>query len=283
MDGRKLDSPVLDVEDLHVEYAGAEVASAAVDGVTFRLGGERLGIVGESGSGKSTVGRALIGLLPPGARMTAKRLIFAGDDLLSMTAKARAGLHGRAIGMILQDPRHALHPTMTVGAQIAEACRLHLARGSVAALREAEERLSEVAIDDPVRVAKLYPHEISGGMGQRVMIAMMLVGSPRLLIADEPTSALDVTVRQGILDLLDRLVRTRGISLILISHDINVIRRTCDRVLVMYRGRVVEALGRGELSAPRHPYTRGLIAAMPQLGHRRSRLPVLARDPGWAP
>jgi peptide/nickel transport system ATP-binding protein len=273
--------PVLDVEGLCVNFRGAAGEVQAVRDVSLRLGVERLGVVGESGSGKSTLGRAIIGLLPPAARVQATRLDLDGASLLRMSPAARARLRGSRISMILQDPRHALHPTMTVGAQVAEACRLHRGLTREAAARSALERLAEMRIDDPARVARLYPHEVSGGMGQRVMIAMMLVGQPRLVIADEPTSALDVTVRQGVLDLLQSQVRERGIALLLISHDINMVRKSCDRVLVMYRGRIVEHLGKGELSTPRHPYTCGLVASLPRLTRLRSRLPALAREASW--
>lgn len=274
---------VLEVDELRVAFRGhRNDVSTVVNGVSFELGAEVLGVVGESGSGKSTVGRAIMGLLPQTARVGAERLVFSGQDLLAMPPAARARLRGCAMAMILQDPRHALHPTIMVGEQIAEACRLHLGLDRAAARHAAKERLADVAISDPDRVARLYPHQVSGGMGQRAMIAMMLVGNPRLLIADEPTSALDVSVRQGILDLLCGLVKDRGISLMLISHDINVVRRTCDRVLVMYRGRLVETLARGELASPRHPYTQGLVAALPSLRAPRPRLPVLDHNPEWA-
>ena len=275
-------SALLDVANLRVAFPNREgVFVEAVRGVSFQLGRERLGIVGESGSGKSQTGRAILGLTPPQGRVSADRLVFDGIDLLTCPPKQRRSLRGGRIGMVLQDPKFSLNPVMTIGRQIMETLHAH---ENVSA-REARERalamLSAVQIDRPQRVFDLYPHEVSGGMGQRAMIAMMLIADPDLLIADEPTSALDVTVQLQVLGILDRLVSERGMGLIFISHDLRLVSSFCDRVLVMYAGRVVEEVPAGGLSSAKHPYTQGLISCLPRLGEERHPLPVLDRDPAW--
>jgi peptide/nickel transport system ATP-binding protein len=256
---------LLDVADLRVSFAGPRGTEEAVRGVTFSLGREKLAIAGASGSGKSLTGRAILALLPPGARVAAARLSFDGRDLLTADARAMRRLRGRRIGLVLQDPKYSLNPVMTVGAQIAEAFRVHHG----ATRREARERalamLEAVRIREPGHVYALYPHEVSGGMGQRAMIAMMLAPDPDLLIADEPTSALDVTVQNQVLAILDELVSRRGMGLIFISHDLDVIGSFCDRVLIMERGRIVESLPAAALAEAQHPYTRALLAARGRL------------------
>ena len=271
---------LLDVRNLRVTYGRGPSATQAVRGVSFRLGRERLGIVGESGSGKSTIGRALLKLLPT-ATITADRMDFAGIDLIAARERRMLGIRGARISMILQDPKYSLNPVQRIGDQIAEAYAVHHEGGRAVAKRKALEMLDAVRIRDPERVYTLYPHEISGGMGQRVMIAMMLVPEPDVLIADEPTSALDVTVRMKVLGILDDLVRERGLGLLMISHDLNLVRNFCDRVLIMYAGQVVEALPAAELANARHEYTRGLLAAQPRIGGPRGPLPVLRRDESW--
>ncbi|MGG5811570.1 ABC transporter ATP-binding protein [Falsiroseomonas sp. CW058] len=274
-------TPLLEVEDLRITFPTPTGPFQAVRGVSFALGRERLGIVGESGSGKSLTGRAILRLLPPSARLEAKRLAFAGTDLLTASPRALRGIRGARISLVLQDPKYSLNPVMTVGAQIAEAARIH---GRLSA-REARERalamLEAVRIRDPARVFGLYPHEVSGGMGQRIMIAMMLVPEPDLLIADEPTSALDVTVQMQVLAILDDLVARRGMGLIFISHDLDLVASFCDRVLVMYAGRVVEERAARDLAGATHPYTQGLLRSLPRLDDDRAELPVLSRDPAW--
>lgn len=269
---------VLDVENLRIRYAGAE--TEAVRGVSFTLGRERLGIVGESGSGKSTVGRALLRLLP-GATITADRLRFEELDLLQLSETEMLKVRGRRMSMILQDPKFSLNPIRRVGDQVAETYLRHFRCTRIEARNKAIAMLEAVKIRDAERVFQQYPHEISGGMGQRVMIAMMLLADPDLVIADEPTSALDVTVRLQVLDILDGLVRHRGIGLIMISHDLNLVRNFCDRVLIMYAGRVVESLKASELEHAQHPYTQGLLAAQPRIGGPRKPLAVLDRKPEW--
>ncbi|MBT9371188.1 ABC transporter ATP-binding protein [Rhizobium sp. CSW-27] len=269
---------LLDVSNLRIRYGGA--AREAVRGVSFTLGRERLGIVGESGSGKSTVGRALLKLLP-GATITADRLRFEDVDLTLLSEREMLKIRGRRMSMILQDPKFSLNPIRRVGDQVSETYLRHFR----CSRREARERalamLEAVKIRDPERVYRQYPHEVSGGMGQRIMIAMMLLADPDLVIADEPTSALDVTVRLQVLDILDNLVRNRGIGLIMISHDLNLVRNFCDRVLIMYAGQVVETLKAGDLERAEHPYTRGLLAAQPRIGGPRAPLSVLDRKPEW--
>ena len=275
------EQPLLEIDNLKVDFHTPTGIVRAVRGLSFTLGRERLGIVGESGSGKSMTGRAILDLIPHPGVVSADRMRFRGQDLTAMDKGARRKLRGRHISMVMQDPKFSLNPVVPVGEQIAEAWRLHH-KGPA---REARERtlaiLEAVKIRDPARVARLYPHEISGGMGQRVMIAMMLIAGPDVVIADEPTSALDVTVRLEVLHLLDELIESRGLGLILISHDLNLVRRFCDRVVIMYAGRVMEILPAADLERAEHPYTRGLLASLPSIHRSQDRLPVLRRDPAW--
>ncbi|SHE86229.1 peptide/nickel transport system ATP-binding protein [Kaistia soli DSM 19436] len=275
-------TPLLEVEDLHVRFPLTEGTIEAVRGISFTLGRERLGIVGESGSGKSQTGRAILGLTARPGEVTAKRLAFDGIDLMAAPERLRRSLRGSRMTMVMQDPRYSLNPVMTVGQQIIESYRAHKRVSGRDARRAALAMLDEVRITAPDRVMALYPHELSGGMGQRVMIAMMLITGPELLIADEPTSALDVTVRGEVLRILDQLVAERGMGLILISHDLEMVASFCDRVLVMYAGKIVEELASGALDQARHPYTRGLIGCLPKLAGDSHPLPVLTRDPAWA-
>ena len=276
-------APVLMVEDLRVAFPNRDGGYVeAVRGVSFQLGRERLGIVGESGSGKSQTGRAILGLTAPEGRVTARRLQFHGTDLLGCSPRQRRELRGGRIAMVLQDPKFSLNPVMTIGDQITETLRAHSRVSGREARQAALAALESVQIDDPARVCRLYPHEVSGGMGQRAMIAMMLIANPELLIADEPTSALDVTVQLQVLAILDGLVRQRGMGLIFISHDLRLVSTFCDRILVMYAGRVVEEIAAGGLADARHPYTLGLLNCLPKLGDARHPLPTLERKPEWA-
>ena len=273
---------LLDVDDLRVDFPTRTGLVQAVRGVSFSLGRERLGIVGESGSGKSQTGRAIMGLTPPQALVSAKKLALDGIDLLAMPARQRRALRGKRIAMILQDPKYSLDPVMSIGRQIVETLRTHEKVSKTEARERALAMLEAVQIRDPARVFDLHPHEVSGGMGQRAMIAMMLIAGPELMIADEPTSALDVTVQLDVLGILDRLVSERGMGLIFISHDLRLVASFCDRVIVMYAGKVVEQLKASELRDAQHPYTRGLLNCMPRIGYERHPLPVLDRKPEWA-
>ncbi len=276
-------APVLVVDDLRVAFPNRDGGyTEAVRGVSFTLGRERLGIVGESGSGKSQTGRAILGLTAPEGRVTAQRLQFHGTDLLGCSPRQRRALRGGRIAMVLQDPKFSLNPVMTIGDQIIETLRAHSRVSGREARQAALAALESVQIDDPARVFRLFPHEVSGGMGQRAMIAMMLIANPELLIADEPTSALDVTVQLQVLAILDGLVRQRGMGLIFISHDLRLVSTFCDRILVMYAGRVVEEIAAGGLADARHPYTLGLLNCLPKLGDARHPLPTLDRQPEWA-
>jgi peptide/nickel transport system ATP-binding protein len=275
------EGPLLEVEDLHVRFALHTRNVHAVRGVSFAMGREKLGIVGESGSGKSLTGRAIIGQVPKPAQVTARRLAFDGIDILDLDKQARRDLTGRRIGMVMQDPKFSLNPVMTVGEQIAEAYRVHNHASAAEAKARTLDMLRAVRIRDPEHVWGLYPHEVSGGMGQRVMIAMMLIPEPDLLIADEPTSALDVTVQTQVLAIVDDLVTQRGMGLIFISHDLHLVASFCGRVLVMYGGRIVETCRARELDRACHPYTRGLLAALPRIDRPPGDLPVLKRDPAW--
>ena len=273
---------LLDMEDLRVTFPTRTGVVEAVRGVSFSLGRERLGIVGESGSGKSQTGRAIMGLTPPQARVSAKKLAFDGIDLLAASAAERRALRGNRIAMILQDPKYSLDPVMSIGRQIVETLRTHEKVSKAEARERALDMLAAVQIRDPRRVFDLHPHEVSGGMGQRAMIAMMLVANPEMLIADEPTSALDVTVQLDVLGILDRLVGERGMGLVFISHDLRLVSSFCDRVVVMYAGKVVEQLKASNLKNAEHPYTRGLLDCMPKIGADRHPLPVLQRQAEWA-
>jgi peptide/nickel transport system ATP-binding protein len=272
---------LLEVEDLRVTFPTESGPIEAVRGVSFSLGRERLAIVGESGSGKTMTGRALLRLIPA-ADVTARRMSFDGIDLLAASPRAMRALRGRRIAMVMQDPKFSLNPVMRTGDQLTEGLRRREGVSAREAHRRAIGMLEAVQIRDPERVFHAYPHELSGGMGQRVMIAMMLIPEPDLLIADEPTSALDVTVQAEVLKILDGLVRERGLGLIFISHDLPLVSRFCDRVIVMYKGRVMEELAADDLHAARHPYTRGLLNCLPKIGGGSGPLPVLDRDAAWA-
>ncbi|KAB2886660.1 MAG: ABC transporter ATP-binding protein [Albidovulum sp.] len=273
---------LLTVEDLRVTFPTRQGPSEVVRGVGFTLGRERLGIVGESGSGKSQTGRAILGLTPPPGKATAKVLDFDGIDLRAASAATWRRLRGARMSMVMQDPKFSLNPVMTIGKQLMEALKFGAGETRAQARARALAMLEAVQIRDPERVFRAYPHELSGGMGQRAMIAMMLVTEPDLLIADEPTSALDVTVQVEVLRILDRLVRERGMGLIFISHDLRLVSSFCDRVLVMYAGRVVEELKAADLGKAQHPYTRGLMNCLPKIEGGVRPLPTLERDAAWA-
>ena len=272
---------ILEVENLWVKFPTRSGVFDAVRGISFSLGKERLGIVGESGSGKSMTGRAILRLIRKPGIVTADNILLDGDDILSIPERQMRDVRGRRISMVMQDPKFSLNPVMTVGDQIMEAYSLHASASKAETKRKAMEMLDAVSIRDPERVFRAYPHEMSGGMGQRIMIAMMLIPDPDILIADEPTSALDVSVQTQVLSIIDRLVQERGMGLIFISHDLNLVTSFCDRVLIMYAGRIVEVCQADRLHEARHPYTRGLLNSLPRLDEPSKRLEVLKRDPAW--
>ncbi|MFK7880373.1 ABC transporter ATP-binding protein [Roseobacter sp.] len=275
-------STLLDVENLCVKFPSRHGVFDAVRGVSFSLGRERLGIVGESGSGKSMTGRAILRLIRPPGIVEADHINLDGIDLLKKSEKDMRAVRGQRISMVMQDPKFSLNPVMTIGDQIIEAYRLHNAASKREAYKKSLDMLEAVSIRNPERVMRAYPHEMSGGMGQRIMIAMMLIPNPEILIADEPTSALDVSVQRQVLDIMDRLVKERGMGLIFISHDLNLVADFCDRVLIMYAGRIVEVCDADKLHAAQHPYTRGLLNSLPRLDAPCDRLEVLKRDPEWS-
>jgi dipeptide transport system ATP-binding protein len=273
--------PLLDIRNLSVSFATRSGAFKAVDGVDLTVEpNEVLAIVGESGSGKSVAMLAVMGLLPFTASVTADRMTFDGRDLLSMSARARRRIAGKEIAMIFQEPMTSLNPCFTAGFQVGEVLKTHLGMGRAARMKRVVELLEEVGIPDPARRAAAFPHQLSGGMSQRVMIAMALACRPRLLIADEPTTALDVTIQAQILDLLVSLRRQNGMSLLLITHDMGVVAETADRVIVQYAGQEVETNATRALFAdPHHPYTAALLAALPERARERR----LTAIPGVVP
>jgi len=273
---------LLEIDDLHVEFPSRGGALRAVEGVSLSVDeGEVLGIVGESGSGKSVGMLAVMGLVAFPGRVRARRLRFAGHDLLQLSERERRSVVGKDIAMIFQEPTTSLNPCFTVGFQLTETLRLHLGMDRGAARRRAVELLEQVGI--PAAASRLsdFPHQLSGGMNQRVMIAMAISCNPRLLIADEPTTALDVTIQAQILDLLRDLQKERGMALVLVTHNMGVVAEMARRVAVMYAGQVMEERGAEALfAAPRHPYTAALIAAMPERHLGETRLTTI---PGVVP
>jgi peptide/nickel transport system ATP-binding protein len=274
-------SLLLEVENLNVLFPSRISDTLAVRNASFTLGRERLGIVGESGSGKSTTARALLGLIPAPGIVSAKSMRFNGQNLLDLQDHQWQSLRGRHISMVMQDPKYSLNPVVKVGRQIQETYLLHHRASASDAKRRALTMLEAVKIRDPDLVYHLYPHQLSGGMGQRAMIAMMLISEPELLIADEPTSALDVTVQNEVLRILDDLVTDRGMGLIFISHNLTIVSSFCDRVLVMYGGKIVEECKANELHKAKHPYTQALLKAVPSVDHAVTELSIVTRDPEW--
>jgi len=265
--------PLLDVQELEVRFPTAAGEARAVDGVSLQLEcGQSLGLVGESGCGKTVTALSILRLVPPPGRIAAGRILFAERDLLALDEGEMRRLRGGEIAMIFQEPMSALNPVLTVGDQIAEAVRLHRPVSRRQARQEAVEKLRAVEIPDPERRAREYPHQISGGMRQRVMIAMALASSPRLLIADEPTTALDVTIQAQILDLLGELQSALGMALLLVTHDLGIVAERVEHVAIMYAGRIVElGLVADVLRQPLHPYTQALLRSVPRAGVARQR------------
>ncbi|MCC9599180.1 ABC transporter ATP-binding protein [Stieleria sp. JC731] len=278
----KASQPLLDVRNLQVSFKTDESQVRAVRGVSFEVfPGETVGLVGESGSGKSVTNLSLMGLVPkPPGRIDGGEVWYDGKDLLKASVRQMQAIRGRRIAMIFQDPMTALNPLMTVGQQLTEMTRLHLGYTQKEANRQAAEMLELVGISGASRRLRDYPHQFSGGMRQRVMIAMALSCEPDLLIADEPTTALDVTIQAQILDLLRDLQQRRGTSIIMITHDLGVVAEICHRVLVMYGGRVVEKADVESLFAsPKHPYTQGLLRSLPRLDHDSKHLEAIPGQP----
>ena len=273
------DTPLLSIEDLRVRFWTSRGLVYAVNGISFEVrAGETLGLVGESGCGKSVTALATMGILPRAARIPSGSIKLEGRELLGLSERAWRRIRGDEIAMIFQDPMTSLNPVLTIGAQLRESIEEHLDLDRKAATRRAVELLDQVGIPSAADRLKNYPHQFSGGMRQRVMIAMALACEPKLLIADEPTTALDVTIQAQILDLLRELVADRGTALVLITHDLGVVAGTCERVQVMYAGTLVETGTADEVFAsPRHPYTLGLLQSVPPARHRPP--PAASPDP----
>jgi oligopeptide/dipeptide ABC transporter ATP-binding protein len=277
-----MSTPLLQVDGLHIAFGARSRWAEAVRGVDLRVhAGEVVGMVGESGSGKSLTALAVMGLLPRGARVSSGRMRFEGQDLTTLGEAGMNRLRGGAIGMIFQDPLTALNPAIPVGRQITDSIRTHQAIGAAAAQARAEALLDLVGIPRPKERLRAYPHELSGGMRQRVMTALAVANDPRLLIADEPTTALDVTVQAQVMAMLDRIRRELGIAVLFISHNLELVAEVCDRVSVMYAGRVVESAAVETLfEMPRHPYTRQLLRCIPRLDGETGPMPTI---PGLPP
>ena len=267
------ETPLLIARGLSIRASRGRDSRTIVSSLSLELGAERVALVGESGSGKSLTARALTGLLRPPLAATAERLELEGLDLRHLSARQWRRVRGARMALVLQDPRHALNPVLTVGRQLDEMLRLHGRTSRVRRRGCISEMLEAVGLGDE-RVLAAYPRELSGGMGQRVVLAMMLLPGPRVLIADEPTSALDADLRERALELMTRLVAERGMGMLLISHDLQQVARYCDRILIMWRGRIVEELRAGELGKATHPYTRALWAGRPSGRTHGTQLPV---------
>lgn len=263
-------NPILEIRDLYVNFYTYRGVVQALNGVNLAIGhGEIVGLVGETGCGKSVTARSILRLIRPPGRVEKGEILFEGRNLLTLSEREMRAFRGKQISMIMQEPKVSLNPVFTIGFQVAEAIAIHEYKPMAEAEREAIEMLRAVRIADPEKVAHQYPHELSGGMAQRAMLAMMLAPRPKLLIADEPTSALDVTIQAQILRLMTELVEEINASILLITHDLGVVAETCDKVAVMYAGNVVEyGPTREVLLQPAHPYTRGLLRALPTANKR---------------
>ncbi|AHF67699.1 ABC transporter ATP-binding protein [Pseudomonas cichorii] len=273
------DETLLDVRGLRVSFPGPDAQRIdVVKGIDFTVGTEKVALVGESGSGKSLTARALLGLVPRPARVSAEHMRLGADDLLRLNEKQWQTLRGTRLSLVLQDPKYSLNPVLKVGTQVEEVLVLHTRLGRRERREKVLEMLNAVGLPDPVTLYDRYPHELSGGMGQRVMLASMLINDPRVLIADEPTSALDSNLRDQMLDLIMGLVEERGMGLLLISHDLPLVSRYCDRVLVMYQGNIVDRCRASELATASHPYTKTLWNCQPSALSYGHPLPVLDRS-----
>jgi peptide/nickel transport system ATP-binding protein len=275
------ESALLSVRGLSIRLDSDREPKTLVDSISFEIGAERVALVGESGSGKSLTARALMGLLRKPLAASAGQMDFNGTDLRGLTPRQWSELRGKSMALILQDPRHALNPVLTVERQLNEILHIHGCRMRDERRNRISEMLQAVGLPDRNRVLRAMPHQLSGGMGQRVMLAMMLINGPRLLIADEPTSALDATLRDQVLELMSNLVESRRMGLLLISHDLQQVSRYCERVLVMYRGRIIDQSAAADLANAEHPYTRTLWSCRPSGQTFGTQLPVLDRS--WEP
>ena len=271
-----MDQPLLHLHGLSASFSTAQGEARAVDHVDLTLAsGEILGLVGESGCGKTVLSLSILGLVQPPGRITEGKVVFQGRDLRKLPPDDLRRVRGADIAMIFQEPMTSLNPVMRVGAQVAEPLMLHRAMSKAQALEKAESLLALVGLPEPRRTLRSYPHELSGGMRQRVVIAMALACDPKLIIADEPTTALDVTIQKQILELLVELARARDASILLITHNLGVVAQTCTRLAVMYSGRIVELSPVEPLFArPLHPYTQGLMGSLPKLGVRDKLTPI---------
>ncbi len=270
--------PLLSIENLSISFAGEDGRARVVEELSFTMhAGRTVGLVGESGCGKSVTAMSVLRLLPsPPGHIDGGQIMFGGRDLLQLSEREMQGIRGNSIGMIFQEPMTSLNPTLSIGFQIGEVLRWHRGETVEAARAATIEILGQVGVGAPERRVDQYPHQLSGGLRQRVMIAMALVCHPALLIADEPTTALDVTIQAQILDLLRELQRDLGMAILMITHDLGVVAEVCDEVVVMYAGREVERAPVSRLfRTPRHPYTHGLLAAVPRLGGRGRPLPSI--------
>jgi peptide/nickel transport system ATP-binding protein len=274
------EDPLLSVRGLRIRSGGNR--GSIVDSISFDVGIERVALVGESGAGKSLTARALMGLIGPPLEVSADRLQFEGEDLRALSPTRWTRLRGGRMSLVFQDARYALNPVLSVGRQLEEMVSLHERLSAGERGRRVREMLRAVGLGDP-RLARGYPHQLSGGMGQRAMLAMMLINGPRLLIADEPTSALDAALRGQMLELICESVRNRGMGLLLISHDLHQVVRYCQRVLVMYRGRIVDGGLAADLAKSTHPYTRALWDCVPSGRTHGMQLPVFDGDDGASP
>ena len=281
-----MSSPELEIQNLTVSFSTTKGKLIAVNGISFHLNpGETLALVGESGCGKTVSALSILRLLPePPAEILSGKIIFDGQDLLSLRAKVLQDLRGHSISMIFQDPMTSLNPVLTVGEQIAETLLRHTTMNRQEALQKSVDLLSRVELPSPKEKLQYYPHQLSGGMRQRVMIAMALACAPRVLIADEPTTALDVLIQAQILELLENLKKETGMSILIITHDLGVVAEIAQRVLVMYAGEIVESgPAKALLKSPFHPYTKGLIASIPKLGTKKGPGARLEEIPGNVP
>ena len=281
-----MSSPELEIQNLTVSFSTTKGKLIAVNGISFHLNpGETLALVGESGCGKTVSALSILRLLPePPAEILSGKIIFDGQDLLSLRAKVLQDLRGHSISMIFQDPMTSLNPVLTVGEQIAETLLRHTAMNRREALQKSADLLSRVELPSPKEKLQYYPHQLSGGMRQRVMIAMALACAPRVLIADEPTTALDVLIQAQILELLENLKKETGMSILIITHDLGVVAEIAQRVLVMYAGEIVESgPAKALLKNPFHPYTKGLITSIPKLGTKKRPGARLEEIPGNVP